>query len=57
MQQFRDPIFYNRDTPIQLGLPWQSYTSVSILTLKPLLRIIGVLLLKSQAFSIVSPCI
>jgi len=32
---------YNIDTPIQLSLSWQSHTSVSILTLKFLLGVIG----------------
>ena len=41
MQQSRDSVFHDGDTPIQLGLPWQSHTPVSVLTLKSLLRAIG----------------
>ena len=42
-------IFHDRDTPSQLSLPWQSHTSVSVSILKPLLKVIGVILLKPQA--------
>ena len=34
MQQSRDSVFHDRDTPIQLGLPWQSHTPVSVSILK-----------------------
>ena len=43
MQSSRYSIFHNRDTPIWLNLSWQSYTLVSILTLKPPLEAIGVI--------------
>jgi len=46
VQQSRYSIFYDRDTSIQLGLPWQSCTPISVSTLKPLLRTIEVILLK-----------
>jgi len=46
MQQSGDLVFHGRDTPIWFGLLWQSYTSFSVLTLKPLLGVIEAILLK-----------
>ena len=46
VQQSRYSIFYDRDTPIQLGLLQQSCTPVSISILKPLLGTIEVILMK-----------
>ena len=57
MQQSRDSIFYNGDTSIQLSLPWQSCTSASVSTLKPLLGAIKFIPLKPQASFIVCICI
>ena len=57
IQLSRYSIFYNRDTSIQLGLLWQSHTSVSVSILKPLLRIIGAIPLKPQVSPIVHICI
>jgi len=53
MQSSRYSIFHDRDTPIQLGFPWWNHTLVSISTLKPLLRTIGVIPLKLQVSPIV----
>ena len=46
-------IFYNGDTPIQLSLPWQSHTPISVSTLKPPLSTIGVIPLELQVYFIV----
>jgi len=54
MQSFRYSIFYNRDTPIQLNLSWQSHTLVSISTLKPPLGAIRVIPLEPQVSPIVN---
>ena len=54
MQSFRYSIFYNRDTPIQLNLLWQSYTLVSVSTLKPSLGAIEVIPLELQVSPIVN---
>ena len=53
MQSSGYSIFHNRDTPIQFGLLWWSYTPISISTLKTLLRVIGVIPLELQASPIV----
>ena len=45
--------FHDRDASIQLSLPWQSHTLVSISTLKSLLRVIRVIPLKPQVSPIV----
>jgi len=52
VQQSRDSTFYDRDTPIWLSLLWQSYTPVSVSTLKPLLEIIETILLKPQCYDL-----
>ena len=46
IQPSRYSVFHNGDTLIQLCLPWQSHTSVSVLTLKHPLKVIGAILLK-----------
>ena len=53
MQSSRYSVFHDRDTPIQFGLLWWSYTPISISTLKTLLRVIGVIPLELQASPIV----
>ena len=53
MQPSRYFIFYNGDTSIQLGLPWQNHTPVSISILKPPLGVIEAILLKPQVSSVV----
>ena len=57
MQLSEYSIFYNKNTPIQLGLLWQSYTPVSVSSLKPLLGAIRTIPLKPQASSILPTCI
>ena len=57
MQLSEYSVFYDKDTPIWLSLSWQSYTPISISTLKPSLRTIRAILLKLWASPILSSCI
>ena len=56
LQPFRYPIFHGRDTPIQLGLSWQSH-SYQCLNTETSAQGNRALLLKPQASSIMSICI
>ena len=54
MQPSGYSVFYSGNTSIWLGFLWQSYTLISVSTLKPLLGVIGAILLKLQASPILS---
>jgi len=57
MQQSEYSVFHNRNTPIQLGLLWQSHTPVSVPPLKPPLGAIDTIPLKPQASLLLFTCI
>ena len=52
MQQSKYSVFHNGNTPIQLGLLWQSHTPVSVPLLKLPLGVIDTIPLKPLASSL-----